>query len=253
VTGIKFGVIYILFLVVTFSVRADDEKVNGEKGISNDSKIISIWTSEAELGFIQTTGNTETESLNLKFSITNKRQNWENKLKFEASRNADNMGTTAERYFWSFKSRYTLTELSYLFGRIQYEDDRFSGYNYQASEVLGHGWHLVKSDELKINAELGAGIRQNNFEDGTKTSENIIVIASDLHWIISPSAILSEDLSIEIGDDRTINKSVTALKMKINSSLSSKISYTIKHASVVPIGTEKTDTELAVTLVYAFK
>lgn len=215
--------------------------------------LISIWSSEAELGFIQTTGNTETESLNFRFGLNNKRKDWEHTLKVESTNSSDSTGATAERYFLSFKSQYSLSELDYLFGRIKYEDNRFSGYNYQASEVLGYGRRLVNSGKLKINTEVGAGVRQNSFDNGSSNAESIFVIGGDVNWKISKTASLTEEITIEIGEDRTISKSVSGLETKINHSLSSKITYTVKNSSDVPVGTRKTDTELAVTLVYAFK
>ena len=45
---------------------------------------------------------------------------------------------------------------------------------------------------------------------------------------------------------------MTALTAKVNTSLALKVSLTIKNNSEVPVGTEKTDTETAVTLVYSF-
>ena len=213
----------------------------------------SSWSSEAELGYVKTTGNTETESLNFKSAAEYKRTDWVHTLKFETAHNSDNNGTTAEKYLLFLKTKYSISERSYLFGRVQYEDDRFSGYNYQASEVLGYGRKLIKTDELKVNAEVGAGVRQNDLEIGEDTSEGIIVFAGDIDWKINAFANLKEELTIEVGEDRTITKSVTSLKNKLNSLLSSKITYTVKHASEVPVGTKKTDTELAVTLVYAFK
>lgn len=221
--------------------------------VASNDEVFSTWSSEAELGFIKTTGNTETESLNFKFGLNNKRKDWEHSLKAEAANSSDSTGSTAERYFLSLRTQYSLSERSYLFGRLQYEDDRFSGYNYQASEVFGYGRRLVNKDTLKVNAEAGSGIRQNNFENGDSKSESIFLIGTDIDWKISKSASLTEALTSEVGEDRTISKSVTGLKTKINSSLSSKITYTVKHASEVPVGTKKTDTELAVTLVYAFK
>ena len=240
----RMGKLSFIFCTVVFSLN-----VNAVE----DIKTFSTWSSEAELGFIKTTGNTDTESLNFKFAVNNKRKKWEHSLKAESASSSDSSGTTAERYFLSLRTQYSVTELSYLFARIQYEDDRFSGYNYQASEVLGYGRRLINKEQLKINAEVGAGVRQNNLETGDADSESIFLIGGDVYWKISTSASLTEELTIEVGEDRTLSKSITALKTQINHSLSSKISYTVKRASNVPIGTEKTDTELAVTLVYAFK
>ncbi len=256
--SIKFVFYGLLFFV--FNTQAEDATVNGSTDtvvaspdtVAVNDALFSIWTSEAELGFVQTTGNTETESLNLKLAVDNKRKNWEHSLKLASMRSSDSLGTTAERYLVLIKSQYILNESSYLFDRLQYENDRFSGYDYQASEVIGYGRHLVTNDIFKLSAEIGMGVRQNALENGATQSEAIVVIASDFEWKISPSATLSEDLTIDIGDDRTISKSITALTTKINSSLSSKITYTVRNASEVPVGTKKTDTELAATLVYTF-
>lgn len=227
--------------------------VDVDSSVAANDEVFSTWSSEAELGFIKTKGNTETESLNFKFGLNNKRKDWEHSLKLESANSSDSMGSTAERYFLLLRTQYSLSELAYIFGRVQYEDDRFSGFNYQSSEVIGYGRRLANTDTLKLNAEVGAGLRQNDFKNGDSTSESIFLMGSDVDWKISKTASLTEDLTVEIGEDRTISKSVTGLKTKINNSLSSKITYTVKHASEVPAGTKKTDTELAVTLVYAFK
>jgi len=254
--GLCFSLLFFSLNTQAADVKPEDTVssvvASPDKVAANDA-LFSIWTSEMELGFVQTTGNTETESLNLKFAVDNKRKNWEHSLKLASVKSSDSMGATAERYFVLVKSQYMLNETSYLFDRLQYEDDRFSGYDYQASEVIGYGRHLVSNDTFKMNAEIGVGVRQNAVENTATQSEGIMVIASDLDWVISKSASLSEDLTIDIGDDRTISKSVTALTTKINSSLSSKITYTVRKASEVPVGTKKTDTELAATLVYTFK
>jgi putative salt-induced outer membrane protein len=71
-------------------------------------------------------------------------------------------------------------------------------------------------------------------------------------WNITEHSKFSEDLTIEAGEDVTVTKSVTGLSAKINSSLATKLTYTVKNTSKVPAGVKKTDTEFAVTLVYGF-
>ena len=71
-------------------------------------------------------------------------------------------------------------------------------------------------------------------------------------WKITEHSKLTEDLTIDVGEDVTVTKSITGLTSKINSSLATKLTYTVKNTSKVPAGVKKTDTELAVTLVYSF-
>lgn len=243
-----------IFVFPLATMAADKD---AEKSIEVESSAIqkpqSVWTSDAELGFVKTTGNTTTEALHLKLAIDNQREEWLHSFKLESAKNSDSLGVTAKRYLIAIKSQYDLTQFSYLFGKIQYQDDRFSGYKYQASEVVGYGQKLINRDSFKLNAEAGMGVRQNKFDSGISETEIVFLLASDFDWRISKTASLTEDITVEVGEERTISKSVTALKTQINNSLSSKISYTIRTASEVPVGTEKTDTELAVTLVYTFK
>lgn len=240
-----------VFSVSSFAADKVPQEVDESK--TSVSAPASIWSSDAEFGLVKTTGNTTTEALHLKLAVNNKRADWEHNIKLESAKNSDKSGVTAKRYLVSMKSQYDFNRISYFFGKVQYEDDRFSGYAYQASEVLGYGRKLVNNNSFKLNAEVGAGVRQNKFDSGVSETENVFLLASDFDWTISKTASLTEDLTVSVGDERTISKSVTSLKTQINNSLSSKISYTIRTASKVPVGTKKTDTELAVTLVYAFK
>jgi putative salt-induced outer membrane protein len=76
--------------------------------------------------------------------------------------------------------------------------------------------------------------------------------AGDFEWKISKSATFIQELSSDIGEDKTITRSLTALTTKINSYLSSKIAYQLKHTSDVPPGIERTDTELTFTLLFKY-
>jgi len=219
---------------------------------SADSVNTSTWKGEAELGFISTSGNTETETLNAKAKVINDRESWKHTGVIEATRASDGGVVTAQRNFFSGKTDYKYSEKSYIFGLLHYEEDRFSGYDYQASLVVGYGHKFIKTEALTLDAEIGVGTKHSELDSGIKRDEGILYAGTELDWKISKSASFNEKLTVEAGDDETTTKSVSGLKAKINSKLASKITYTIKHVSQVPIGIEKTDKEIAVTLVYNF-
>ena len=213
---------------------------------------IPTWKGEAELGFISTSGNTETETLNAKAKVINEREKWKHTGIAEATKASDNGTVTAQRNFISGKTDYKYNDRSYSFVLLQYEDDRFSGYDYQASLIVGYGHKFIKTDTLTLDAEAGVGARRNELDSGEKTDEGILYAGMEVDWKIGKTSSFNEKLTVEAGDDATTTKSVSALKAKINSKLASKITYTIKHVSEVPVGIEKTDKEIAVTLVYNF-
>lgn len=211
------------------------------------------WKGEAELGVVMTSGNTETENVNGKAKVVNQSTHWRHTGRLQAANSSDDVSTTAERYFASMKSDYKINELSYVFFLLSYESDRFSGYEYQTNENLGYGRTVIKQDNLTLNLEIGAGARQSKLRlSGQTADEGVVRAAGDLSWNISESTTFIEEISTEVGEDATINKSVTALKSQIAGNLATKITYTIKNTSDVPVGIKKTDTETAITLVYSF-
>lgn len=213
----------------------------------------SRWSGEAELGFVTTSGNTETETFNGKAKVINERDDWRHTGKLDVL-TASNDGTeTAERYFVSEKSDYKISEVSYLFGLLTYEDDRFTGYEYRASESLGYGRTVINRETLTLGLEGGAGARQSELAaTGQDTSEAVVRVAGELGWVISEEAKFTQDLESEIGEDATITRSATALTTTVAGSLAAKFAVRVKHTSDVPPGIDKTDTETSTTLVYKF-
>ncbi|MDH3451211.1 MAG: DUF481 domain-containing protein [Gammaproteobacteria bacterium] len=211
------------------------------------------WKGEAELGLVNTTGNTETENLNARGSVVNERRRWRHSGTLDFARVTDQEETTARRFAMLAKTDYKFTERSYGFGVVTYEDDRFSGYEYQASVAVGYGRKLITHEDLILEGETGLGARRSEPDSADTRDEAIVRGALNLDWKISDAVAFVELFSVEAGEEITITKSVTALKSQIAGNLASKITYTVRHASEVPADTEETDTALAITLVYSFR
>jgi len=213
----------------------------------------STWKGDAELGVLKTNGNTRNQNITFKGKIVNDRDKWRHTVTGEALNSSEQGNTTAERYFLSGKSDYKLSDKSYIFGLLTYENDRFSGYDYRATETLGYGRNVIKRDILTLDLEAGLGARQSKLgATGENQNEGLIHLAGSLGWKISDTSTFSEDLSSDIGEKSTVTKSVTALKTQIVGNLASKVSFTAKYTSKVPADVTKLDTETAVTLVYSF-
>jgi putative salt-induced outer membrane protein len=213
----------------------------------------STWKGDAELGVLNTNGNTKTQNITFKTKIVNDRDRWRHTVKGEALNSSEQGSTTAERYFISGKSDFKLTDRSYTFGLLTYENDRFSGYDQRTTETLGYGRNVIKRDTLTLDLEAGLGARQSKLSaTGENQNEGLIHLAASLGWELSDTSTFSEDLSSDIGKKSTVTKSVTALKTQIAGNLASKLSFTAKHSSQVPAGVTKLDTETAITLVYGF-
>lgn len=212
----------------------------------------SLWKASAELGYVSTSGNTDTETLNAKAKASTDRKNWRHVMEITALSSSDTDVKTAEKYTLMGQSDYKLEGANFLFGVITYENDKFSGYEYRVTEAIGYGRRVIEDTDLILDLEIGPGSRQSKLDSGETESEGIIRGAAKLDWTVSKTSKFSEVLTVEAGDDVTVTKSVTSLSSQINGSLSMKLTYTYKTTSEVPVGFDDTDTETAVTLVYNF-
>ncbi len=210
------------------------------------------WSGKAALGYLATTGNTENSSLNTSLEVAYATGDWLHGLKAFAINASENNVTTAEAYELGWKSERNLTEHDFLFGRVNWREDKFSGYRTQLSESIGYGRRLINVNAHKLNAEIGLGARQSDLSDGTKEDELILRGGLNYKWIISESAEFNQEFVVESGDKNTYLESVTALKADLVGSLALVVSYTIKNNSDVPIATEKTDTYSALSIEYTF-
>ena len=210
------------------------------------------WSGKASLGYLATSGNTENSTLNSAFEINYVANKWEHALTLKAVQASEEEDTTAEAYEAGWKSEYNLTEADFLFGRLKWRKDRFSGYDTQFSQSVGYGRRILKNERHELNAEAGVGARQSDLVDGTKEDEFIVRAGMDYRFIFSENAEFLQELSVESGGENTYIESISAVKASLVGNLALVASYTIKNNSDVPVGSEKTDTFTAISLEYAF-
>lgn len=210
------------------------------------------WQGSVALGYLHTTGNSNTVSLNSKAIAGYKRGNWQDSLSLTALNASQDNQRTAESYEGNGQSNYSLTDNNYLFGVVDYLSDRFSGYGRRTTEVFGYGRRLLNSDTQHLDMEIGAGARQTRYTDNSSDSRIIERVALNYLWNFSDTSNFSENLSVEHGTDNTFTQSVTALTANLAGSFALSVSYTVKHNSTVLPGFKNTDTITAVSLVYSF-
>jgi putative salt-induced outer membrane protein YdiY len=237
--------IIILFFLAPFPAAAEEKP----------------WSGEGEVGFLMTTGNSETESLNAGLRIGYEAGRWRHTGRFQALYSAEEietetgdeeMETSAERYRASAKTDYKFTENNYAFLTGSYEDDRFSGYDYQATVAAGYGRRLLQTERLLMEVEAGPGYRYNRLQAGGKEESAILRAFALFTAKLTETSTFKQELSVETGSDQTVTESLTSLQAGIIGALSMKAAFTLEHTSTVPEGTEKTETETALTLVYSF-
>ena len=212
-----------------------------------------VWTGKGGLGFTSTSGNSDSESLNASLGITYEIEKWKHSASLRVIQAESEGKTSADSLVFNGRSEHEFGEKSYAFGKVRYEDDEFSGYDYQASLAFGVGSRFIENEQHLLDASIGLGVRSIKDSD-TKDTEDEEIITGDLiyEYRISETATLKEKILVESGDENTYSESDTSLTLRIEGNLAAKISYLVKRNSDVPPGTDKTDEITTISLLYEF-
>ena len=210
------------------------------------------WSGKATLGYLATSGNTENSTLNTGVEVGFATGQWQHIATALAISASENENATAEAYELGWKSERNLSDKSFLFGRLNWRKDRFSGYDSQFSQTIGYGYRWIETDRHFLNLEAGAGARQSELQDGTTENETIFRGGAYYKWLFSETAEFRQDLTTEAGSENTYLESVTAVSAKLLGDLALVASFTVKHHTDEPPVTEETATYTALSLEYAF-
>ncbi|MBB5320137.1 DUF481 domain-containing protein [Marinobacter oulmenensis] len=218
------------------------------------------WEGETELGVLVTSGNTKETNAKGRVAVLHEVETWRNNGELRANYSETDDETTAEKYQGSLETNYKFAKKHYWFLRGAYQDDRFSGYDFESSLTTGYGQRVWTAGEQSfLDLSAGAGYRYNKLEEATGQDEDtekeaIARFAGHLDYEVSDTALFRQKLSTEIGldDNNTITESETSLQATVAGDLSMKVAFRVEHQSRPPEGAENTDTETSLSLLYGF-
>jgi len=236
--------------ILSFSAYAEEANPAPADG---ESPKPTTWIADLGLGYVKTTGNTNTTTFKGDLKAVKEVEKWRHTITAEGLNTSDGDTTTAERYYLAEKSDYKFSKYNYFYGTVTYDNDRFSGYSYRTTLSVGYGRRLIHQPTIILDGDVGPGVRYSKPENGDLEDEFIAHLGLNFKWEISDNSEFTQDLYSDIGEDATITRSVTALTANINKTLALKLSYSYKYTSKVPVGIDKTDTETVVTVVYKYR
>lgn len=220
------------------------------------------WSTAAELGAITTSGNTKGTSVTGKIDSKQELEHWSNEYVlsayFKEDEQKDSSGVarnekSAERYFVSGKGGYKLDQDNatlFVFG--SYTDDAFGAYSKYSLVSLGYGDRLYQDDNKTLDAEIGPGYFSGRTSDDRTENGLMLRTAANFNWAFSDTASFKQTLSVEVGSDNTRTAAESSISAKLNGKMQMKAAFLVQNDSDVPLGKKKTDTQTALTLVYAF-
>lgn len=222
------------------------------------------WTGKGEAGLVISSGNTETETANVKLAMARESEKWKNAFGLSSLYASDDEGATAQRWEAFTQSDYNFSPKTFWFGAARYEDDRFSGFEYQATVSTGLGRKFVDTDRTKFVGTAGVGYKffetRDAFDDagvlieeGTTDDEVVFRGTLDFEHKLTDTTTLIDKFIVEAGADNTFYQNDIALQVRMTRVLALSVGYSVRHNTDPPAGFEKTDTLTTVNLVYEIK
>lgn len=211
-----------------------------------------MWRAGAELGLVNTSGNTDTTTLNLGAEVVRTTPPWRHRFAAEALQAEEDGVDTADRWVGEWQSDYRLSEKSYVFGALRHDSDAFSGFDYQQTAAVGYGRTLVNDGRQVFEAEIGPGFRRiKGAVTGEVESEAIARALLDYHLDITATTVLDNRLLVESGSRNTLVNNDLALEVAINNRFALAFGVLVRHNTDAPEGTEETDTTTRASVVYS--
>jgi len=258
------GVLAILLLSAVWGCARADLRVFADpdwywKGTEEKPPPVDYWRGEVQAGLRILTGNTKQTTMTGIVNLRHELPKWRHTLYLESDYTQQNQSTIAERYRAATQLDFKISRTNYTFTRLDYDHDRFSGYEYRASVAVGYGWRLWQRGEDYWDFSIGPGYRYSRLQtpdyQGNLVQESPIGrVALRLQYHISPHAQFKEEMNTQVSarTGEAVSQSITSLQANLEGNFALKVSYKVENDSQTPPGVKNTDTQTSFTLLYDF-
>lgn len=210
------------------------------------------WDGEVELNYLRAGGNTRQESLGLGGKLKRNTDQFHHIITSFFDLNRNTGIKDKQRWGLSYKLDYDFSEKLYVTSLLGYENDQFGTFRERITTSLGLGYPVIATDNYSWKIEGGPSIlfTKNLPGDGYQSSFNAFA-SSLFDWTINDRSNFTNSTIVYFGN-RNVIESKSALKVKINGSLSSKFSYDIIYDRNAPLERKKNDSIARAGLLYDF-
>lgn len=225
-----------------------------------------VWIGKGQLGFLNSRGNSDAESVNGNIDMIRYDGAWKNEAFLEGLYGKSSNVVSAQRWEARLQTNYTISGDLFAFGAFRYERDRFDGFQYQASASGGLGYKFIDSDDTQLTGQVGAGYRRLRPEDIFKDADGVVTLRVlhdatgeaigtgrlDFSHAFTKTTVLSNKFLMEAGSANTLLHDEIALTVKMSEKLALSVGYGITDNTHPPPTLKKLDTVATVNLVFAF-
>jgi len=226
------------------------------------------WTGKGEAGLVIASGNTETKTANAKLALATEIDKWKHQFGGAALYASwEDEGTTARRWEVFEQTDYNFSPRTFVFGAARYEDDSFSGFEYQATLSTGVGHKFIDTERTKFTGTAGVGYKifetRDTFDEtgpvpvlletGERDTEAVFRGTLDLSHELTLTAKLLDKFLVESGAENTFIQNDIGIQVQMTDVLALAAAYSVRYNTDPPLGFGKTDTLTTLNLVYEIK
>lgn len=235
------------------SIKDEEAKREKEAALAkNSAKPKSKFSGDVDANVNLVQGNTKQQDLHLATKLNYESGKWANTLKMLTRSSQEDSVQTQEEYQVNNQTKYSLDSRNYSFVELEYVNDRFEGYQYRNSELLGLGHKFYNNDVFVLAGEVGVGARQSLLTDETEENTLLGKVAAKASWKITDAITLDQDINSSLGSDVVITIWDTAVKTKITESVYLKLNYNFQHINNVPADEKNIDSTTVLGVGYEF-
>lgn len=214
---------------------------------------VSPWEGKISASAVASSGNSENAAVGLAISAARTEDAWKHNFKGYVDFGTSNGVTNQKRWGGSYKLDYNFGERTFAYGRISYDEDQFSGFDYRLFAGAGLGHYIFKDEPFAWKVEGGPGFRFSPISGSTMEESEIAAYgATEIDWLIREGLKFDQDVNVTWTEPTTTIQSVTALTTKLWGDLSTGLSFEYRYETDPPAGRENTDTITKASLIYGF-
>lgn len=214
---------------------------------------LGAWDGKIAASGLLSSGNSNNKAFGVALEARREHAAFKHTIRGYADYGTSNNVKSQQRWGAGYQLDYQLGERSYAFGRLQYDEDEFSGFDYKLFAGLGFGHFLFKETAFSWKMEGGPGYQYAPIDDTRAIDQHAAFYgASEIDWIIREGLKFEQDINATWTEPTTTVISTSALTSALTDTLSAGLSFRYRYESSPPLGRLKEDRTFRATLNYGF-
>lgn len=254
----------LMFSLCGVQAAETDTLPDGEEPLQPFSFFGTV-TGDVELGFLFSTGNTDSFAIRLNSELIHDLEFFRNKYQLQSLLQKNNVinsttgeseqVTKASRFGFTGQSNYKIvTGQQTVFGRAAYLHDKFGAFTEQGSVVAGYGNRLYEKQADYFDLETGPGYAHQESATGNQNTGPIWYLSANLDYGLFESSKFRQTFegSISLNGQNSTLLSRSSLTATLVDKLSMRVNFIAKYNSRPEADLEGLETETSASLVYTF-